>query len=187
MPYMCLIHAIYVPDSCHTRASLKTFPNTLVKQASENSMETKGVSFATNVLKRNRQLVLLLCEIVTSFTTACIIDSEKHETLRDALTRLCVGLHPLDNPFTVSRLAPAHGFFALQNDDVLKQLRIYIEIGRVKKINKSPVAKKATRELNDGLLRQEPGRGPVSQLGLAFAITILNSYICSNGLSTHEL
>ena len=49
-----------VSDSCHTCASLKTFPNTLVKQSSENSTETVGVSFAADVLKHNRQLVLLL-------------------------------------------------------------------------------------------------------------------------------
>ena len=77
---------------------LKTFPNTLVKQSSENSTETVGLSFAADVLKRSRQSVLLLRETVTSFTTACIIDNEKHETLRDALARLCVGLHPLDGP-----------------------------------------------------------------------------------------
>ena len=42
-----------VSASCHTCASLKTFPNTLVKQPSENSTETVGVSFAADILKRN--------------------------------------------------------------------------------------------------------------------------------------
>ena len=82
---------VCVSDSCHTCASLKTCPNTLVKQSSKNSTETVCLSYAADVLKRKRQLILLYRETVTSFTTACIIDNEMHETLRDAL--LCVGLH----------------------------------------------------------------------------------------------
>ena len=100
-------------DSCSICASLKTFPNTSVKQSSENSTETVCLSFAADVLKRNRQLVLLLHETVTAFTTACIIDNEKHEALRDALARFCVGLHPLDGPPAVIRVDPAPGLFAL--------------------------------------------------------------------------
>ena len=46
------------------------------------------MSFAADVLKQNRQLVLVLRETVSSYTTACIIDNEKHETLRDALVHL---------------------------------------------------------------------------------------------------
>ena len=47
-----------VSDSCHICASLKTCPNPLVKQSSKNSTETVCLSFAADVLKRNRQLVL---------------------------------------------------------------------------------------------------------------------------------
>ena len=37
----------HVSDSCHTCALLKTFPNTLVKQSSENSTETVGAVLLT--------------------------------------------------------------------------------------------------------------------------------------------
>ena len=36
-----------VSDSCHACASMKTFPNTLVKQSSENSTETVGAVLLT--------------------------------------------------------------------------------------------------------------------------------------------
>ena len=68
------------------------------------------MSFAAEVLLRKRQFVLLLRETVTSFTTVCVIDNEKHETLRDALARLFVGLLPLDGPPAVIRVDPVPGF-----------------------------------------------------------------------------
>ena len=68
---VCLIYAKHV--------LLKTLPKTLVKESSENSTETVGLSFAADVLKCNRQLVLLLRETVTSFATYCIFENEKYD------------------------------------------------------------------------------------------------------------
>ena len=90
-------------------------------------METVGVSFAADLLKSNSQSVLLLSETVNSFTTACIIDNENAwDTPRCSF--MC-GTTPLDGPPAVISLDPAHGIFALNNDDVLKELGIYNEIG----------------------------------------------------------
>ena len=44
------------------------------------------------------------------------IDNEKHETLRDALARLVIDLHPLDGPIALVRVDPAPGFTALKDD-----------------------------------------------------------------------
>ena len=53
---------------------------------------------------------MLLRKTVTSFTTDCVIDNEKYETLRDALARLCVSLHPLDGSPAEIIVDPAPGF-----------------------------------------------------------------------------
>ena len=44
------------------------------------------------------------------------IDNEKHETLRDAVARLVIDLHPLDGPIALVRVDPASGFTALKDD-----------------------------------------------------------------------
>ena len=93
-------------------------------------------------LSKNRQLILVLRETVSSYTTTCIIENEKHETLRNALACLCLELHPFDGPFAVIRVDPAPGFTALKDDAQLKQLHMSLEIGRIKNSNKNPVAKK---------------------------------------------
>ena len=173
-------------NSCHTCLSLQKFPDSLVKQASEDPPETIGLSFAADILKRERQLILVMRETVTSYTTACIVHDEKQTTLKEALACLATELHPLDGPPAVIRVDPAPGFMALRNDETLKSLCLSLEIGRVKNPNKNPVAEKAILELEEELLKQESSGGPVSQLNLAIAVARLNSRIRYSGLSARE-
>ena len=49
-----------VTTACHTCASQKSFPRSLVKQSSDDPLEVLGVSFAADVIKRYRQLILVL-------------------------------------------------------------------------------------------------------------------------------
>ena len=174
-------------DTCHLCCSLQKFPDKLIEQSSEDPPESVGLSFAADLLKRNRQLIFVLRETVTSYTAACLIDNEKHETLREALARLVMELHPLDGPSACVRVDPAPGFMALRDDGLLQKLRINIEIGRVKNVNKNPVAERTIQELEEELLRQEPGGGAVTMLDLSIAIARLNARIRFSGLSSREL
>ena len=81
---------------------------------------------------------------------------ERRDTMRDSLINLCIGLRPLDGPPAVILTDPAPGFAALANDAVLAKYRLTIELGRVKNVNKDPVAEKAVRELECELLHQQP-------------------------------
>jgi len=98
-----------------------------------------------------------------------------------------VGLHPLDGPQVVIRVDPAPGFVSLKNTHALQHLGISVEVGRVKNTNKNPVAERVVLELEEELLRQEPGGGPVTELSLAIATARLNSRLRSQGLSSREL
>ena len=130
---------------------------------------------------------LVLRECTTSFTASCLVHDEKHDTLRDALTQLIVGLHPLDGPRAIIRVDPSPGFQSMANNDSLNHLNVTIDVGRVKNKNKNPVAEKAVRELEEELIRQEPGGRPVSAVGLALATARLNSRLRLPGLSSREL
>ena len=176
-----------VCESCHICSSLQKFPDQLVEQSSEDPPETVGMSFAADVLKRKRQLILVVRETVTSYTAACTIENEKHETLREALARLVMELHPLDGPIAVVRVDPAPGFVALKDDCLLHKLRITLEVGRIKNVNKNSVAEKAIQELEEELLRHEPMGGAVTPLDLSIAVARLNARIRSSGMSSREL
>ncbi|CAH3128288.1 unnamed protein product, partial [Porites lobata] len=116
-----------VTSACHTCASLKSFPSSLVKQSSDDPPEVVGVSFAADVIKRYRQLILVLRECTTSFTASCLVHDEKHDTLRDGLTQLIFGLHPLDGPRAIIRVDPS-----MANNDSLNYLNVTIDVGRDK-------------------------------------------------------
>ena len=176
-----------VTTSCHHCASLRTTPHTVIEQSTGDPPETIGVSFSADVIKRNRQLILVVRENTTSFTASCHVDSERHDTLRDALIRLCIELRPLDGPPAVIRTDPAPGFTRLVRDDFLKQHHMSIEVGRIKNPNKNPVAEKAVRELEEELLRLDPMGGTTTPLALSLATANLNSRIRTRGLSAREM
>ena len=177
----------HVCSTCHQCASLKKVPHSLIEQSTMDPPEVVGISFAADVIKRERQLVLVLRECVTSFTTACLVDDERHGTLRDALVRLCIEMRPLDGPPAVIRTDPAPGFTALANDDLLKKYKLTIEIGRVKNRNKNPVADRAIQEVEDELLRLDPLCATITPLSLAIAVAHVNCRIRSRGLSSREM
>ena len=121
-----------VSTSCHTCTSSQKFPSSFVSQSSDDLPEVVGISFAADVIKRCHQLILLLRECSTTYTRSCLILDEKHDFLRDALTRLIVDLHPLNGPRAVIRVDPAPSFVSLHNHDGLKHLNVSLEIGRTR-------------------------------------------------------
>lgn len=174
-------------EGCHACAALRHKPQVVIEQSSSAPPAVVGVSFAADIMKRARQLVLVLRECVTSYTVSMLVDDESSQTLRDGLIRLCVELRPLDGPFAVIRTDPAPAFKALATDSLLAQHRISLELGRAKNPNKNPVAEKAIQELGEELLRQQPRGGPISPRLLAVATACLNSRLRSRGLSAREM
>ena len=119
---------------------------------------------------------------MTSYTSSVSLEDERHQTLRDAIVKLCLEVRPMDGPPAVIRTDPAPGLKALVDDPLLKKHRIKIELGQAKNPNKNPVAERAVQELETELLRQEPlGRA------VSVATSALHSRIRSRGLSSREM
>ena len=176
-----------VASNCHTCSSLAKL--THPSHASSTSLPPPriGSSFAADIVKCNRQLILLLRETVSSYTLACLVEDEKGATVRDGLIQLCVPLRPLDGPAAVIRVDPAPGFNSLKNDPLLASHRLRVEVGEAKNKNKNPIAEKAVQEFEDELLRQDPERVQVTSAQLAVVIAGLNSRIRNQGLSSREI
>ena len=96
---------------------------------------------------------------------------------------------PLEGPHAVVRSDNAPGFATLVDDKYLQDHRIQIDLGRVKNVNKNPVAEKAIQELEHEILRVIKSLGPLSPLSLHEATASLNSrlrtvrFFC-NGISS---
>lgn len=139
--------------------SLRLIPKMQEEQSSSPPPDAVGASFAADVTKHLRQLILVFRECVTSFTATTLLEDERHNTLRNALIRLCVQMRPLDGPSAVISTDPASGFKALTEDLLLKHHRITIEIGNAKNRNKNPVAERVVQEVENESLRLDPLAG----------------------------
>ena len=136
-----------VSTNCHTCSSLAKLSHPPPPASTSVPPSRLGTTFAADVIKCNRQLILLLRETVSSLTSACLVESEKAGHLRDGLIQLCVPLRPLDGPPALIRVDPGPGFNSLKDDKLLMSQRIRVEVGESKNKNKNPIAEKAVQEL----------------------------------------
>ena len=88
-------------QNCHTCASLRKVPRSLIPESTSSPPESIGTNFATDIMNRDRQSILVMRECVSSFTRAAILPSEKHEEIRSALVSLTHDIIPLDGPLAV--------------------------------------------------------------------------------------
>ena len=176
-----------VCGACHHCTSLLTMPHQPRPQTSEPPPDRVGVSYAADVMKRYKQLVLVLRETVTSFTATMCLASERHGDLREGIIMLVSQLQPPSESNVFIRVDSAPGLAALKDDPMLAQQRITLVYGRIKNLNKNPVAERAIQELGNECLRIEPRGGPLSQSSLALATSHMNMRIRSNGLSAKEM
>ena len=93
----------------------------------------------------------------------------------------------LNGPRSTVRVDPAPGFVSLAGDQTIQDAGINIEMGRIKNINKNPVAEKAIAELEEEIVRLNPSGEPVTAMVLLNATARLNSRIRNRGLSAREL
>ena len=61
----------------------------------------------------------------------------------------------------------------MANNDSLNHMNVTIDVGRVKNKNANPFAEKAVWELEEELIRPDPGGRPVSADGLAPPLPVL--------------
>ena len=174
-------------SACHICASMQKCPNLPKAQTTEEPPDRVGQCFAADVMKRSKQLILIVRETSSSYTKACLIPDETKSSLREGMLLLCLDLIPLEGPRSSIRVDPAPGFASLNTDETLQGARINIEIGRHKNPNKNPVAEKAVAEVEEELVRLSPAGEQVSPIVLAKAIARLNARIRSSGLSAREM
>ena len=177
-----------IVDSCHACAALKKVPTRFKMQStSVPADEGIGIRFGADVVKREKQLILLIREYVSSFTDACFIPSESAKDLKDGVIKLMSRLRTHTGPPVILRLDPAPGFEAKEMSKGLSQLNISVEIGAPKNVNKNPVAEKSVSEFHAEVARLAPTGGPLDDVILALAISNLNSRIRQGGLSSSEV
>ena len=173
-----------ITSQCQLCNSLKSVPKEIFEQSSSVSPPTIGGKFAADVIQRQKQCILAVRDNLSSYTLSCIVPNQTGESLRTALL-MCTSSIRL--PTCEIRLDNAPGFVTLRNDHLLSANGISLDFGKVKNINKNPVAERCNQELEKELLRMDPSGSPVTPLMLSTATDTLNSRIRHQGLSAKEI
>lgn len=175
-------------DTCHVCASLKKVP-TRFREQSTSVPEDEGVGrrYSADVIKRERQKIMVIREYVTSYSDACFIPSESAASLRDGVIKLMSRLRSTSGPPVVLRLDPATGFQSYEISRSLATMNITLEIGAAKNINHNPVAERCISEVHAEIARLAPTGGQIDEVTLAIVMSNLNSRIRSGGLSASEM
>ena len=103
-----------VVSSYHQCASLMSSSLVAIPWSSEEPPNTHGLKFAADVVRRNRRVIFVIRECVSSYTTALLIPDERKEKLRDAILKTCLPIRPIANPPAISRVDSAPGFKSLE-------------------------------------------------------------------------
>ena len=172
--------------SCHTCVSLKKIPSHFTQQSTSAPPECIGVKFSADVIKRERQKILLVREYVTSFSDAVVIRSEDSEDLREGIIKLLSRLRSPTGPPIDLKVDSATALQSLQKDPLLNSLNIKIELGDPKNINKNPISERAISEILEEFAKRQPAGGAISETILALSVAALNSKIRASGFSSSE-
>lgn len=176
-----------VVGNCHHCSSLVKIPTYMSSQSTSPPENTIASRYAADVMRRARQMILVVRETVSSYTLTLFIESEKQQDLREGMLQLLLGICPMNEEVVTVRVDPAPGFQALRADPQLRQHNIVLDIGNAKNTNKNPIAERAIGELSAELLKLCPDGGAVSPLSLSMATANINSRIRSSGLSAREV
>ena len=175
-----------VADNCHQCLSLRNFPKPKVPDSTSAPYSHVGSNFSADIINRSRQKILVLCEEVTKFTGATMIESETHVSVLQGLKELLLPLHPPCSPSATLKLDPAPAMQTLFRLQPLQDINVLIELGESKNPNKMATIDKQIQELENELIRVIKRNNQLSRSDLSISVANLNSRIRSCGLSSFE-
>ena len=174
-------------SSCTHCQSLLTLPKELHLQSTSVPAAFPSIDFACDIMRRNKQYVFVLRDTFSSFTSMMLLPNEDHISLHKALLLTVSAQRASPQTPVVVRVDNAPGFQSLRHDTLLQKHHISLDFGRVKNINRNPVAEKAVRELGSEILRFNPDLVELTDETLALITSQLNSRIHNCGLSAWEI
>ena len=174
-----------ITESCVHCSSLAKLPEERPQFTTSEPLTSPGIAFASDVMRRSKQKILVTRDCFSSFTTATFIQHENKDCFRSALIETTSDLR-LGAGATI-RVDGDSALQSLEKDNSLLRYGITLEIGRLKNVNKNPVAEKAIQELENELRKLHPDGAELSRKDLSSALHILNSRIRNRGLSAREI
>lgn len=171
-------------EECHLCQSLKNAPNVKTTDLSPEPTHP-GTHMNIDVMKRNRQNIVVNVDIFSNYVTSCIMPSESKTDMKQAIIQLVTPIRHSGNVQVKTDKASA--FKSLKEDTDLQ--RINITITNTLHFNKNANCEvdKAIQELQHELIKLVDPSDQITSTDLARATTILNSRLRNRNLSASEV
>ena len=143
-----------------------------------------GEIFYADVMRCNRQKIIVTRDVHSSFTCASILTDETGNSLRNGLL---ITLSNIRAPTCSTQVDNAPGFTSLLDDPILTKHGIMMDFGRVKNKNANAVIDKGIQELEREMIQVDPNGGPLTAVQLQLVVETLNTRIRNRGLSAKEI
>ena len=175
-----------VTDDCVKPCNaMKVPPKKAVHLDTETKMESVGKHANYDVIEDWGQRIGVLCENLSSYTTAALLKDQKKETLRESIIQMALPLKIGEE--IIVRSDSHQSLKGLVEDQLLKSLGIQIQKGHSKNKNSNAVVDNAIKEVRRQILTISPSGGPISPTTLARATEAVNMKIRHTGLSAKEI
>ena len=174
-------------ENCAICITMKRLPKQLDQYEVTTNAKKPGSNFGVDIIKRNKQLIMVARDQFSSYTVAEIVPNETGDSLREAIIKL---ITPIRSPDSVTiRTDNATGFQSIAKaDPYLEKLDICLELSDPNNKNGNACIDKGIQELQQELLRIIPHDGLINNTNLALAVKRLNSKIRRQGsLSADEI
>jgi len=155
---------------CKIQAHL---PKTAPTHTTCAKVEHPGHYFHADVIRREKQKILIITDQFSTLSTANLIPSEQQQDLKTAIINLTSPVRL--SPSITIRTDNATGFQALLKDIELQDLGIKIELADPHNPNANAVVDKACRELEQEINKLQPQGGQITAATLAKATLLLNA------------
>ena len=171
-----------VPFVVNNNKSAK-IPSEVVCNHMPTAFSSKSVrKLAANLIHCNDQIILVVTDNLTSFTTATFLTDKTDEEFKNGLVLCCLPLG-----FDHVRVDCASGLLKFAKFNSIAAYDIIVDIGR-EKLNKDPTAAHVHQELENELLKLNlHDNNSLSGADLLKAVYSLNARIRSNGVSSKQM
>ena len=174
--------------SCYRCAATRDKKHIQPPMSSVTPPSQFGRHFATDVIRREKQKILVLRETATSYTWAKFVPSETAKDLEAGLRCLfALARPPNATQLCVCRCDNASAFKGVVKDISLRDIGVSLDLSNAANKNGNPVAEKANSEMHDAIKSIQPKGGKLSEVALATAVSSLNAKPRWSKMSAVEL
>ena len=170
--------------TCQSVAKLKPVSN----PAPPSSPAHPGTHMQADIIRRNRQLILVNTDLFSNYATTCFIHSEQKQDLMNGLIQITTPIRRSETITIRTDRAPALVSLAKSPPPELRQVGISIVLpDNHFNVNSNAKVDKIIQELQLEIKKICPDQNMLSSADLARATSILNNRIRKAGLTAGEI